>query len=108
MKRTPPRRRAPLRAKDQLRRSTPLRRTPAMAASDAQRVAVAGRACIVCGADRRIDPAHLLSVRGPVEGRVFPCLFSCRHVGTRRRMMINARDCRCDAIRGLPREGESR
>ena len=60
MKRTPPLRRAPLRAKDQLRRSTPLRRTPAMAASDAQRVAVAGRACIVCGADRRIDPAHLI------------------------------------------------
>ena len=63
MKRTPLRRRASRRAKGQLRRTTPLRRTPSMAATDVQRAAVAGRACIVCGADTRIDPAHL-SPRG--------------------------------------------
>ena len=34
--------------------------TSAMAASDAQRAAVAGRTCVVCGSDRRIDPAHLI------------------------------------------------
>ena len=60
MKRTRLRRRAPLRAKSKLRRSTPLRRAPSMAATDAQRAAVAGRSCIVCGTDRRIDPAHLI------------------------------------------------
>ena len=60
MKRTRLRRRAPLRAKKPLRRSAPIRRTPAMAASAAQRAAVAGRRCIVCGTDRRIDPAHLI------------------------------------------------
>ena len=31
-----------------------------MAASDRQRAAVLGRRCIVCGADKRIDPAHLI------------------------------------------------
>jgi hypothetical protein len=31
-----------------------------MAASDRQRAAVAGRRCIVCGAETRIDPAHLI------------------------------------------------
>jgi hypothetical protein len=31
-----------------------------MAASDAQRAAITGRPCIVCGAVRRIDPAHLI------------------------------------------------
>jgi len=60
MKRTPLRRRAPLRAKTKLRRSKPLERTASMAATDAQRAAVAGRTCIVCGADRRIDSAHLI------------------------------------------------
>jgi hypothetical protein len=60
MKRVSLRRRAPLRAKTQIRRYKPLRRTPAMAATDAQRAAVAGRNCIVCGSDRRIDPAHLI------------------------------------------------
>ena len=29
-----------------------------MAATDAQRAAVAGRPCNVCGATRRVDPAH--------------------------------------------------
>ena len=61
MKRTRLRRRAPLRAKKPLRRTTPLQRTPSMAATERQRAAVAGRRCIVCGADRRIDPAHLSS-----------------------------------------------
>ena len=61
MKRRPLRRRASLRAKPQLRQFEPLGRTQSMAATDAQRAAVAGRACIVCGSDRRIDPAHLIS-----------------------------------------------
>jgi len=60
MKRTPLRRRAPLRAKTKLGRSTALQRTPSMAATDAQRAAVVGRPCIVCGAERAVDPAHLV------------------------------------------------
>jgi hypothetical protein len=60
MKRTPLRRRAKLRARKQLQRRTSLQRTQAMATTDAQRAAVAGRCCIVCGSDRRIDPAHLI------------------------------------------------
>ena len=60
MKRTPLRRRAKLRARKPLQRSSSLPRTPSMAATDAQRAAVAGRSCIVCGTDRRIDPAHLI------------------------------------------------
>lgn len=63
MKRTSMRRRAPLRADTKLRRSSPLRRAASMAATERQRAAVAGRMCIVCGADRGIDPAHLLSER---------------------------------------------
>jgi hypothetical protein len=31
-----------------------------MAATERQRAAIAGRCCIVCGTDRRIDPAHLI------------------------------------------------
>ncbi len=31
-----------------------------MAATDAQRMAVAGRPCIVCGTENRIDPARLI------------------------------------------------
>jgi len=60
MKRTALRRRAPLRAKRPLRRSTPLKPTASMAVSDAQRAAVAGRPCIVCGATTRVDPAHVI------------------------------------------------
>ena len=60
MKRTPLRRRAKLRARKPLQRSSPLQRSASMAATDAQRAAVAGRCCIVCGSDRRIDPAHLI------------------------------------------------
>lgn len=60
MKRTPLRRRAKLRARKPLRRSSPLQRTPAMVATDAQRAAVAGRCCVVCSADGRIDLAHLI------------------------------------------------
>jgi hypothetical protein len=60
MKRTRLRRRAPLHAKTTLRRSKPLERTPSMAATESQRAAVAGRRCLVCGGDRRIDPAHLI------------------------------------------------
>ena len=60
MKRTPLKRSAPLRPKTQLRRSTPLRQTSSIAATDAQRAAVVGQRCVVCGTDRRIDPAHLI------------------------------------------------
>jgi hypothetical protein len=60
MKRTPLRRRAELRAQTPLRQTKPLQRTPSMAATERQRAAVAGRRCIVCGIDRRIDPAHLI------------------------------------------------
>jgi hypothetical protein len=59
MKRTALRRRATLRAKKPLPRKA-LQRTPSMAATERQRAAVAGRRCIVCGTDRRIDPAHLI------------------------------------------------
>ena len=60
MKRTPLRRRAKLRARKQLRRNAPLARTPALAATEAQRAAIAGRSCVVCDADRRVDPAHVI------------------------------------------------
>ena len=60
MKRTPLRRRAKLRARKQLQRHASLQRTPSMAATESQRSAVAGRNCVVCGTDRRIDPAHLI------------------------------------------------
>ena len=60
MKRTPLRRRAKLRAKTPLRRKQPLQRGSSMAATPAQRSAVAGCRCIVCGSDRRIDPAHVI------------------------------------------------
>ena len=60
MKRTPMRRRARLRAKKQLRKSKPRQRTASMTASERQRAAVAGRRCIACGAETRIDPAHLI------------------------------------------------
>ena len=60
MKRTPLRRRAPLRARTPLVRRVPLKRTTSMAASDAQRAAVAGRPCIVCGSEHRVDAAHVI------------------------------------------------
>jgi hypothetical protein len=60
MKRTPLRRRATLHARKPLQRSSSLQRTPSMVATDAQPAAVAGRSCIVCGTDRRMDPAHLI------------------------------------------------
>jgi len=60
MKRTPLRRRAQLRARTPLRRTTPLARTASLAATDGQRLAVAGRPCIVCGATHGVDPAHLI------------------------------------------------
>jgi len=60
MKRTPLRRRAQLRARIPLRRTTPFARTASLAATDSQRLAVAGRPCIVCGAVHGIDPAHLI------------------------------------------------
>jgi hypothetical protein len=60
MKRTPLRRRAQLRAKTPLRRNRPLQRGSSMAATAVQRAAAAGRRCLVCGSDKRIDPAHLI------------------------------------------------
>lgn len=60
MKRTPLRRHAPLRPRTPLVRKAPLKRATSMAATDAQRAAVAGRPCIVCGFQRRVDAAHLV------------------------------------------------
>jgi hypothetical protein len=60
MKGTPLRRRPNLCARKPLRRSSSLQRTASMVTSNAQRAAVAGRCCIVCGSDRRVDPAHLI------------------------------------------------
>ena len=50
---------APAPPRKPLRRSRSLRRTESMAATDRQRRG-RRRACVVCGADRRIDPAHLI------------------------------------------------
>ncbi len=72
MKRTPLRPRTQLRARTPLHRTTPLERTSSLAATDSQRLAVAGRACIVCGATHGVDPAHLLSERTPVGICVLP------------------------------------
>jgi hypothetical protein len=66
MKRTPLRRRVKLRARKPLQPSSSLLRTSSMAATDAQRAAVAGRSGIVCGIDRRIDPAP----DPPIDGRL--------------------------------------
>lgn len=60
MKRTPLRRRAKLRARTPLRRTAPLAKTASLAATNSQRLTVAGRPCIVCGATRGVDPAHLI------------------------------------------------
>jgi hypothetical protein len=60
VKRTPLCRRKLLRARKPLRRTKPLQRPPSLAATDTQRAAVAGRACIVCRSEHRIDPAHLI------------------------------------------------
>jgi hypothetical protein len=69
MRRTPLRRRAPLRARP-TPSVEPLSPSPApfrsdvgssLAASPAQRAKVAGQACLVCGSRRRVDPAHLVA-----------------------------------------------
>jgi hypothetical protein len=60
MKRTRLRRGAKLRDKTPLGRSKPLRRTASIAATERQRAAAVGWRCMVCGTDRRIDPAHLM------------------------------------------------
>ena len=71
MKRSQPRRTAPLRRSTRLKsgpppnRHTPLGRTGldrsgGLAASPAQRAKVAGRPCLVCRATARIDPAHVI------------------------------------------------
>ena len=60
MKRPPLRRRAQLRARTPLRRTVPLARTASLAATEGQRLAVAGRPCIVCGSEHGVDPAHLI------------------------------------------------
>ena len=77
MKRVPLRRRAPLRAGRPLRRTDAAATNTAMAASDEQRAAVAGRPCIVCGSEHRVDPAHLVpkSMGGCEAGaRSSPCV----------------------------------
>jgi hypothetical protein len=61
MRRTPIRRRRPLRpGVKPLRRTTPLARRALAPASAAQREAVRGAACIVCGTRAAVDPAHLV------------------------------------------------
>ena len=88
MKRTPLRRRAKLRARKPLERSSSPQRTRSMVATDAQRAAVAGRNCIVCGTDRRIDPAHLMSVMRRDGATVLPACslidMSARERGSQR------------------------
>ena len=59
MKRTPLRRRAPLRARTRCAEDA-AQADHSMAATDAQRAAVAGRPCIVCGAEHRVDAAHVV------------------------------------------------
>lgn len=49
-----------------------------MAATDRQRVAVAGRPCIVCGTDRSIDAAHLIPRSLGGCGDVACCVPLCR------------------------------
>jgi hypothetical protein len=84
MKRTPLRRRAKLRARTPLRRTTglrrkaPLQRAPSLAATDAQRAAVAGRACVVCGTTIRVDPAHVVSRALGGCGEPACCIPLCR------------------------------
>ena len=60
MKRSSLRRSASPRSRKPLRRTKPLVTGPSLVASEAQRAAVSGCVCLVCGADRRIDPAHLI------------------------------------------------
>ena len=80
MKRAPLRRRAAPRAEKTLERRTPLRRSPSLAASEAQRAAVAGRACIVCGTSAGpVDPAHLIPRSLGGCGDVFCVVPLCRH-----------------------------
>jgi hypothetical protein len=72
MRRTPLRRRPlrpacmPLRRGTALTRRTPLDRRPLALPSGAQRAAVRGARCIVCGTATAVDPAHL--VPGPLGG----------------------------------------
>ncbi len=65
MKRTPLRQRAPLRANKPVRRKTPRQRSGSMAATDAQRMAVAGRTCIVCGTERAWDHYSVYTLPDP-------------------------------------------
>jgi hypothetical protein len=78
MKRTSLRRRARLRARKPLRRTTPLQRTGSLAATDRQRAAVAGWACIVCGATQGVDPAHVIARSGGGCGAALCVVPLCR------------------------------
>jgi hypothetical protein len=61
VRRTPIRRRAPLRrGGTRLRRTAPLECSPVAAASRVQRDRVRGAPCVVCGTRLRVDPAHLV------------------------------------------------
>lgn len=66
MKRSALGRRTQLHTRTRLQRKKPLQRTASLTTTGQQRAAVAGRPCIACGSDRRIDPAHLIprSLRG--------------------------------------------
>jgi hypothetical protein len=84
MKRTPLRRRTGLRARSPLKRTTPLTRSPALAASEAQRHAVAGRPCIVCGAKSGGDPAHVIPKSLGGCSHELCCVSLCRAYDTGR------------------------
>lgn len=59
-RRAPLRRGRPLDRRTPLDRKTALQRTAFAPASDAQRAKVAGRRCLACNSDSRIDPAHVV------------------------------------------------
>ncbi len=100
MKRTPLRRRAQLRANKPLRRTTPLQRTPSMAATESQRAAVAGRPCIVCGAEHGVDPAHLIPRSLGGCGDPLCVVPLCRRRATARTTPASSTCCRTLSPRG--------
>jgi hypothetical protein len=78
MKRTALRRRAQLRAGTPLRRTTPLARTPPPAPPAAPRAPDAGRPCIVCGSEHRVDGSHLVIPRALGRGGALCVCPLCR------------------------------
>ena len=100
MKRTPLRRRASLRARTPLRRTKPLQRTASLAATDAQRAAVGGRPCIVCGAVHGIDPAHLIPRSLGGCGDPLCVVPLCRRLCHRAYDSVSSTCCRTSSLHG--------